>query len=206
MNLKKLVIATKNAGKYKEFEYLIKNFSGENKLLADEIIFAPEIADLIIEETGKSYSENAMLKATAWAEKSALPCLADDSGLEVEALNGAPGLFSARIASGKDINKISWLLSELKSSQNRKARFVASLALCVPDDYILICKGFCSGIIKNSPSGSNGFGYDPVFQPDGYEMTFAELNSEIKNSISHRANAFKKLISLKAAGFSRADV
>ena len=196
MNLKKLVIATKNPGKYKEFQYIIKNFSGENQILAEEIIFAPEIADLIIEETGKTYSENAMLKATAWSEKSGLPCLADDSGLEVDALDGAPGLYSARITEGKNIDRVSWLLCELKSSHNRKARFVASLALCVPDEYLLICNGYCDGIIRNSPAGSNGFGYDPVFQPDGYNMTFAELNSDIKNSISHRANAFKKIISI----------
>ena len=188
--MKKLIIATSNEGKYKEFLYLIKTY-GEN--FSDEIIFAPEISNLIVEETGKSYSENAMLKARAWAEKSGLPCLADDSGLEVEALDGAPGLFSARIANGNE-NRISWLLDELKNKSNRRARFVASLALCVPGEYILICDGYCYGNIADSPKGSSGFGYDPVFIPDGYEKSFAELSSEIKNSISHRANAFKKLI------------
>ena len=189
MTLRKLVIATSNIGKYKEFEYIISVY-GKN--FAEEIIFAPEIADLIVEETGKTYAENAMLKARAWSEKSGLPCLADDSGLEVEALDGAPGLFSARIAAGS--NKISWLLNELKDKENRRARFSASLALCVPDDYILICEGFCNGEIGREPKGSNGFGYDPVFIPDGFEKTFAELSKEIKNSISHRTNAFKKII------------
>ena len=191
--MKKLVIATANNGKYKEFEYLIAAY-GKN--FADEIIFAPEISNLIVEETGKTYSENAMLKARAWAEKSGLPCLADDSGLEVEALDGAPGLFSARIAEGG--NKISWLLNELKGIENRRARFAASLALCVPGEYILICEGFCYGKIGQAPKGSNGFGYDPLFIPDGFEKTFAELSQEIKNSISHRTNAFKKIIKLFA--------
>lgn len=181
--IKELLLATTNKGKYKEFEFITGR----------KLIFAPEIADLIVEETGKTYSENAMLKAKTWAEKSGLPCLADDSGLEVEALNGAPGLYSARIVPGKDENKISWLLSKLEGNKNRNARFVASLALCVPDEFIVICEGFCYGKISEIPKGLGGFGYDPVFIPDGYEKTFAELGFEIKNSISHRANAFRKM-------------
>lgn len=181
--IKELLLATTNKGKYKEFEFITGR----------KLIFAPEIADLIVEETGKTYSENAMLKAKTWAEKSGLPCLADDSGLEVEALDGAPGLYSARIVPGKDENKISWLLSKLEGNKNRNARFVASLALCVPDEFIVICEGFCYGKISEIPKGLGGFGYDPVFIPDGYEKTFAELGFEIKNSISHRANAFRKM-------------
>ena len=181
--IKELLLATTNKGKYKEFEFITGR----------KLIFAPEIADLIVEETGKTYSENAMLKAKTWAEKSGLPCLADDSGLEVEALDGAPGLYSARIVPGKDENKISWLLSKLEGNKNRNARFVASLALCVPDEFILICEGFCYGKISEIPKGLGGFGYDPVFIPDSYEKTFAELGFEIKNSISHRANAFRKM-------------
>ena len=129
--MKKLIIATANKGKYDEFVNIVKGF-------ADEIIFAPEIARLIVDETGKTYAENSMLKARAWAEKSGFPCLADDSGLEVNALDGAPGLYSARIIPGNDKDKISWLLSELKDKENRRARFAASLALCVPDEFILI--------------------------------------------------------------------
>ena len=161
--LEKLIIATGNQGKYKEFNYLAETY-GEN--FAEEIIFAPSIADLIVEETGKTYAENAMLKARAWAEKSGLPCLADDSGLEVEALNGAPGLYSARVAPD---NKIEWLLNQLAGVENHRAKFVASLALCVPNEYILICEGECCGRITDSPRGSNGFGYDPVFVPDNFE-------------------------------------
>lgn len=186
MKFEKLIIATGNRGKYNEFVSIIKNF-------ADKIVFAPEIAKIIVEETGKSYAENSMLKARAWSAYTMLPCLADDSGLEVEALNGAPGLYSARVAQGKDNDNVSWLLSQLEGVENRKARFVTALAFCVPGKFTLICEGECKGRISISQSGFNGFGYDPVFVPDGYDLTFAELNAEVKNSISHRAEAFKKI-------------
>ncbi len=192
MMFDKLVIATGNAGKYKEFKEIIRSCSDE---FADEIIFAPDMAAMIVEETGRSYSENALLKAKAWSEKSGLPCLADDSGLEIDALDGAPGLYSARIVKGNDSDKLSWLLCELADKSNRSARFAASLALSVPDEYMLITEGYCYGTIADFPRGINGFGYDPVFIPDGYNLTFAELSQDIKNKISHRANAFRKLIS-----------
>lgn len=192
MMFDKLVIATGNAGKYKEFKEIIRSCSDE---FADEIIFAPDMAAMIVEETGRSYSENALLKAKAWSEKSGLPCLADDSGLEIDALDGAPGLYSARIVKGNDSDKLSWLLCELADKSNRSARFAASLALSVPDEYMLITEGYCYGTIADFPRGINGFGYDPVFIPDGYNLTFAELSQDIKNKISHRADAFRKLIS-----------
>ncbi|MBQ6774029.1 MAG: RdgB/HAM1 family non-canonical purine NTP pyrophosphatase [Synergistaceae bacterium] len=191
MKINKLVIATANAGKFREFHELAKDF-------VSEVIFAHEIAKLIVDETGKTYSENAMLKASAWAKISGLPCLADDSGLEVNALDGAPGLYSARIIHGPDNDKVSWLLESLrdKSDSERKARFAASLALCIPDDYMLICEGFCYGTIAHAPAGNNGFGYDPVFIPDGYNKTFAQLEPDIKNSLSHRNNAFRKIVNI----------
>ena len=184
--IEKLLIATGNKGKYHEFCEIVKGF-------AREIIFAPEIASMIVEETGKTYQENAMLKAQAWAKKSGLACLADDSGLEVEELDGAPGLYSARIVPGKDADKVAWILEQLQGVTNRKARFVASLALCVPEEFTLITQGYCYGHIATAPRGYNGFGYDPIFIPDGYDRSFAELGDEIKNKISHRTNAFKKL-------------
>ena len=187
----KLIIATGNAGKCKEFTEIILSCSDE---FARRIIFAPDFAKMIVEETGKSYSENAMLKAKAWANKSGLPCLADDSGLEVDALDGAPGLYSARIITGNDSDKVSWLLHGLEHESNRRARFAASLALSVPNEYTLITEGYCYGTIAHSPRGINGFGYDPVFIPDGYKSTFAELSSSTKNKISHRANAFSTII------------
>ena len=182
----KLIIATGNEGKFMEFREIVGDF-------ANEIVFAPEVGKLVVEETGRTYRENAMLKACAWAEKSGGACLADDSGLEVEALDGAPGLFSARIIPGSDSDKVSWLLSQLQGNDNRRARFAASLALCVPNEYTLITEGFCYGTIALSPRGSNGFGYDPVFVPDGYSLTFAELDRHTKNAISHRTNAFRKI-------------
>ncbi len=187
----KLIIATGNNNKYREFKQIISETAGNN--FADEIIFAPELAHMTVNETGRSYSENSMLKATAWTQRSGLPCLADDSGLEVDALNGAPGLYSARTVQGNDNDKVSHLLSQLKGCSNRNAKFKAALCLCVPDEFILITEGLCSGTITESPRGSNGFGYDPVFIPDGYNQTFAELSGSIKNKISHRTDAFRKL-------------
>ena len=186
MKFSRLIIATGNPGKFREFREIVGDFAGE-------VIFAPETARLIVEETGKSYSENAMLKARAWAAESGLPCLADDSGLEVNALDGAPGLYSARVITGQDEDKVSWLLSQLQGKSDRRARFAASLALCVPDEYTLITEGYCYGVIADSLRGNNGFGYDPVFIPDGYSLTFAELDAQTKNSISHRTNAFRKI-------------
>lgn len=188
--LKDLIIATGNEGKFHEFEFLFENYA---KNFSGKLIFAPDFAKLIVEETGASYSENATLKARAWVAESGFACLADDSGLEAEALNGAPGIFSARVAKGHEVE---WILNALEGVSNRRARFAASLALCLPDaDKIFIAEGFCEGKIINEPRGKNGFGYDPVFIPDGYEKTFAELDSKIKNSISHRTKAFLNLIS-----------
>ena len=192
--LGKIIIATGNKGKYDEFAKIIREASSGN--FAEEIIFAPDISRMVVEETGKTYAENAMLKARAWAENSGQPCLADDSGLEVDALDGAPGLYSARVVAGNDSNHSAWLLSQLEGVANRKARFVAALCLCVPGEYTLITEGYCYGSISETARGDKGFGYDPVFVPEGYNLTFAELDSLIKNQISHRANAFTKLASL----------
>ena len=194
MKFTKLIIATGNKGKYREFCEIIRDTAGEN--FADEIIFAPEISRMIVEETGKTYAENSMLKARAWAERSWLPCLADDSGLEADALDGAPGLYSARVVAGNDSDKVSWLLGQLEGAANRGARFVASLCLCVPEKFTLITEGECRGKIIDSPRGYDGFGYDPVFLPEGYELTFAELSGHAKNQISHRTNAFRKIYEL----------
>ena len=171
--------------------------SGANKNFADEIIFAPEFAKQInIVENGSSYEENAEIKARAWAEVSGLPCLADDSGLEVEALNNAPGIYSARIVDGDDNARNLWLLDKLKNfkdKSSRRARFAASLVLIFNNNKI-IANGICEGYIAEKISGSNGFGYDPLFIPKGFDVTFADLSSEIKNKISHRALAVKNLL------------
>lgn len=193
--LEKLIIATGNKGKFEELKAML---SGANKNFADEIIFAPEFAKQInIVEDGSSYEENAEIKARAWAEVSGLPCLADDSGLEVEALNNAPGIYSARIVDGDDNARNLWLLDKLKNFKDkneRRARFAASLVLVFNNNNKIIAKGFCEGYIAEKISGSNGFGYDPLFIPDGFDVTFADLSSEIKNKISHRALAVKNLL------------
>lgn len=188
MKFESLIIATGNEGKFREFREIASG-------LAEELVFAPEIAGMVVEERGRTYRENAMLKAVAWSEKSSLACLADDSGLEVDALDGAPGLYSARVIAEGETHS-SWLLGQLGDCTNRRARFVASLALCVPGEYTLITEGCCPGNIATSPSGNNGFGYDPVFIPDGYSLTFAQLDSHTKNSISHRTNSFRKLFDI----------
>ena len=164
---------------------------------AHEIIFAPQLAsDIKVEETGSSYAENAEIKARAWAEASGLPCLADDSGLEVAALNGAPGLYSARVQGLKnDEARNLWLLDQLKDFKGRdarRARFAASLVL-INNNFKVTGSGVCNGYIAESMSGANGFGYDPLFIPDGFDVSFAELGAEIKNKISHRALAVKDL-------------
>ena len=192
MMFTKLIIATGNRGKYREFTEIIRDIAGKN--FADEIIFAPEISRMVVDETGRTYAENAMLKARAWAEKSGLPCLADDSGLEVDALNGAPGLYSARVIDGGDSDHALWLLRQLEGITDRKARFSAALCLCVPEEYTLITEGYCAGKIAIHARGTDGFGYDPVFVPEGYNQTFAELPGHVKNQISHRTIAFRKFL------------
>lgn len=195
MIFEKLIIATGNKNKYNEFVYIINNLAGED--FAGGIIFAPELAEIKVQETGESYSENAILKARTWSKISGLPCLADDSGLEVKALDGAPGLYSSRIISGSDEERVKWLLENLKDKKDRNARFFAAVAISVPEEYTIVCEGECKGKISFSPAGKNGFGYDPVFIPDGFENSFAQIPSEQKNLISHRADAFRKIYLLE---------
>lgn len=164
--------------------------------LAAELVFAPELGRLTVEETGETYADNARLKARAWAQASGLPCLADDSGLEAEALDGAPGVRSARIVPGSDEDRNNWLLEQLRGKSNRRGRFVAALALVVPLEWELICRGECPGRIAESPAGLGGFGYDPLFVPDGFDASFAELPPATKNVISHRAVALRRMLDL----------
>ena len=159
-----------------------------------ELVFAPEFGSLVVEETGETYAENALLKARAWAHVSGLPSLADDSGLEVDALGGAPGIRSARAASGSDADRNAWLLSCLEGREDRAARFVAALALSFPERWTLICKGDCPGRIAEKPSGSGGFGYDPLFLPHGSSVSFADIPQAEKNEISHRAVALRRML------------
>jgi XTP/dITP diphosphohydrolase len=147
-----------------------------------------------VRETGATFIENATLKATGYALQTHILTLADDSGLEVDALHGAPGVLSARYpqAGASDTERIQQLLAELLVvlPPKRTARFVSVMALAAPDGTIMETSvGVCEGRISSVPAGSNGFGYDPIFVPDGFNETFGQLPAEVKNRISHRARA-----------------
>lgn len=151
------------------------------------------------EETGATFTENAVLKARSYAMQTGLASLADDSGLEVEALGGAPGVFSARYGGegATDTEKIKKLLGELsdKACENRRARFVCAMAICNrKGDMKFLSEGICAGNIALKAKGANGFGYDAIFIPDGFEQTFGELTGDMKQQISHRARAAQKII------------
>ncbi|HEV2706362.1 MAG TPA: XTP/dITP diphosphatase [Pyrinomonadaceae bacterium] len=183
-----LLIATRNAGKVREFAELLTGLPLQLRHLAE----FPHVPEAV--ETGSTFAENAALKARFYARLTGLPTLADDSGLEVDALGGAPGVYSARYAGEQatDAARNAKLLDELNRSddRSRRARFVCVIAHASPSsEEIKLFEGVCEGRIASSPRGSSGFGYDPLFIPDGYEATFGELPAEIKNCISHRAHA-----------------
>jgi len=184
---KTILIATTNKGKQAEMFALLEN----------EIYILRTPQDLLISlevnETGSTYSENARLKAAAFCKASGLPALADDSGLEVEALDGAPGLFSARFSlkpNATDADRRALLISKLQSiSSPWKARFVCTMAFALPNGKLYYSHGICRGEIIPKERGTGGFGYDPIFLCDGTNRTMAELGMPEKNRISHRAKA-----------------
>lgn len=183
-----IVIASKNAGKIAEFQRILSE-------VGISVITDIEFPD--VEETGSTFEENAILKARAVSRFTNLPALADDSGLAVEALNGAPGIFSARYSGrhGNDAANISRLLEDLNGvlDENRRAKFVAVLALVTPDGKELLVRGELEGKIRNQPTGTNGFGYDPIFEPENSNRTLGELSPSEKDAISHRSKALRDL-------------
>ena len=189
----KLVVGTNNAGKIRELNELLKDLPIEISGLND----FENISD--VEETGATFADNAILKATDYARQTGHWAVSDDSGLEVEALKGAPGVYSARYAGegAGDRERIDKLLKELAATgdQERRARFVCVMAVADEKGEIrYLAEGVCEGSIALAPNGTNGFGYDPVFVPDGFTETFGELSSTVKQKISHRARAIKKII------------
>lgn len=155
------------------------------------VLFGPDVLgqELEIVEDGRTYAHNALKKARFWAEKTGMPALADDSGLEVRAISWGPGTVSARVAQD-DSSRIRWLMEKMEDVSDRTARFVACLALISPEDrQCWITEGYCWGRIARQPSGNEGFGYDPLFVPDGYDEPFAVLGQGVKSRISHRAVA-----------------
>jgi XTP/dITP diphosphohydrolase len=187
---RELLVATGNAGKLRELR----------DLLGDEAFTLVGLADLphskTVPETGATFTENASIKAAGYARQAELLTLADDSGLEVDALDGAPGVWSARYL-GEDASypdRMQALLSALRhtASADRSARFVCAAAIANSEGTVLhVSLATCEGRIAPEPRGSGGFGYDPIFVPQGFELTFAELPPEIKNRISHRARALE---------------
>ncbi|MEE9198792.1 MAG: RdgB/HAM1 family non-canonical purine NTP pyrophosphatase [Dehalococcoidia bacterium] len=192
----KLLLGTHNRGKVREYRVLVGAASFTITTPIDEGV------TVAVEETGATYEENASIKARTYAAHSGLTALADDSGLEVEALNNAPGPLSARYAGpgAKDEEHISRLLRELADVpwEKRAARFVCVIALATPSGGVELCRGACEGIIALEPVGDSGFGYDPVFYLPDLGKTMAQLTLEEKNRISHRAAAMRRALPVLA--------
>ena len=189
-----LIIATLNAGKLSEFQTLLRPMNCNVLTLAD---FDNDTKDVKIEESGNSFAENARLKALGYSRLVPFPVLADDSGLEVDALGGRPGIHSARYAGpdASDSDRVRKLLYELDNcGGERTARFVCALALARNGEMISESEGSCFGAIIREARGSNGFGYDPVFFLSELDKTFAELDETEKNQYSHRARAVAALM------------
>ncbi len=198
----KLIIASHNPGKLREIDDLLRPLGVET--IGAGALNLPEP-----EETGSTFIANAELKALASARAANLPALADDSGLSVDALDGAPGIFSARWAGPeKDFGRAMQMVEDglmdaaRAGSPNRNARFVCALSLAWPDGHVESFEGRVEGALTWPPRGEKGFGYDPVFIADGMDITFAEMEPNAKHAISHRADAFMRLI---AACFSSSE-
>lgn len=187
----KLVVASHNPGKVREIAHLLVPFRLEVVSAGDLDLAEPE-------ETGDTFRANAELKALAAAQASGLPALADDSGLCVNALNGAPGVHSARWAG--PTRDFDFALEKLRRGMieaglsDTSAYFVCGLALAWPDGHIEYFEGRVDGELTWPPRGENGFGYDPIFIPDGHELTFGEMEAQAKHRMSHRADAFRQLV------------
>ncbi len=186
----KLLVATNNTGKLEEYRHLLRDLPLEITSLGEEgINFEPE-------ETGVTFEENAILKASAFAERSGLLTLADDSGLEIDKLGGAPGVHSARYGGtrrGEHVRRYKLVLRQLEGvpGAERTARFRCVVALATPEGQVKTAEGTIEGVIAVEPRGEHGFGYDPIFFIPEFDCTMAQLSPETKNSISHRAAAVR---------------
>lgn len=212
----KLVLATRNLGKVNELTAMLSNERKHQDLQLLSLQDFPDALEVV--EDGETYEENAIKKATVIADYTGYRTLADDAGLEVEALDGAPGVHSKRWAGedATDAVRIKKLLATLENKSNRNARFVAAIAIAEPtvsisnnvDDgttrhkevsvtkKVQVVLGICEGHISHTPAGDCGFGYDPIFVPNGFEKSFAELGDDIKNQISHRSHALRSALRL----------
>jgi len=185
----RLVVASHNPGKVREIRELLAPFNAD-------VISAGQLNLPEPDETEDTFIGNAKLKALAAAIASGLPAMSDDSGLAVSALDGAPGIYSARWAGpSKDFNlAMARIEKEMLGKSDRAAKFVCALALCWPDGHCEAFEGEVHGAVSFPPRGIKGFGYDPIFVPDGFNITFAEMEPEAKHAMSHRANAFAQLV------------
>jgi XTP/dITP diphosphohydrolase len=183
--IKTLVVATGNPGKLEEMQAYLSDLDIQLQLKPPEID---------VEETGTTFLENSALKASVVAQKTGKWAIADDSGLAVDALGGAPGLYSARYGS-TDAERIDRVLRELGENPNRRAQFVCAIAVARPDGSIAVqVEGYCEGEILSTPQGEGGFGYDPIFYVPAEQKTFAQMSRSRKHIISHRGAAFKQLL------------
>jgi XTP/dITP diphosphohydrolase len=193
--VRRIVLATRNGHKVRELQTILADLIAELDLEIVGLGEFPDLADVI--ETGVTFAENAKLKAVAAAEATGLPALADDSGLAVDVLGGAPGVFSGRWAGthGQDRANLELLLGQLYDvpDEHRAAAFVCAAVLALPDGTVVVREGRMPGRLARVPRGENGFGYDPILVVDGDSRTSAELTFEEKNAISHRGKAFRAL-------------
>ena len=188
----KLILASNNANKLREFREMTSGMD-------IELISQKEAGcNFEVEETGTTFEENAYLKAAAVTEFTGLPAVADDSGIEVDALGGRPGVYSARYAAdivNSDAEKNDYLLNEIGDNPNRNARYVCSMCCTFPNGDRITSRGECEGEVYGPQRGNGGFGYDPIFTPKGYEKRMAELTPDEKNAISHRGKAMRAFVS-----------
>ncbi|MEE1937899.1 RdgB/HAM1 family non-canonical purine NTP pyrophosphatase [Streptomyces sp. TRM 70361] len=189
----RLILATRNTHKVRELEAILSAAGLDLALVGADAY--PEVPD--VKETGTTFAENALLKARTLAQATGVPAVADDSGLCVDVLGGAPGIFSARWCGrhGDDRANLDLLLAQLADidDPHRTAHFACAAAMALPDGTERVVEGRLPGTLRRSPAGSGGFGYDPILQPDGERRTCAELSPEEKNAISHRGQAFRAL-------------
>ncbi|MCX4827294.1 RdgB/HAM1 family non-canonical purine NTP pyrophosphatase [Streptomyces sp. NBC_00006] len=191
----RLILATRNNGKIVELRSILADAGLPHELVGADAY--PEVPD--VRETGVTFAENALLKAHALARATGLPAVADDSGLCVDVLGGAPGIFSARWAGkhGDDQANLDLLLAQLgdiDEDRHRTAHFACAAALALPDGTERVVEGQLRGVLRHAPAGSGGFGYDPILQVEGDTRTCAELTADEKNAISHRGKAFRALV------------
>lgn len=180
------ILASNNKGKLKEMKAILA-------ALGEEVVSQSEGGlSIEAEETGSTFEENALIKAKAACEALSEPAIADDSGLAVEALGGAPGVYSARYGGcTNDSERVNLLLKNMEGEKNRRAKFVSCIACCFPNGDVITARGECAGVITLDPRGEGGFGYDPVFEFPETGKTMAELSEEEKNAVSHRGKALK---------------